>query len=62
MYLLSSVPIFTVFAFQAFHSDSKFTVLHTIPIKPVLKYFFTVFLFSRFCAISKISENEVPVK
>ena len=28
-----------------------------IPIKPTVKYFFTVFLVSRFCAVSEIREN-----
>ena len=62
MYLFSSVPICMVFAFQTFHSNFKVTILHTIPITPMLKYLFTVFLFSQFRAISEISENKVPVK
>ena len=47
-YLFSSVQIFLVFAFQAFQCSFKYTILGTIPIKPMSKYFFTMFLFSRF--------------
>ena len=49
-----------VFAFQTFHRDFTFTILHTIHIKPRINYFFN--LFSRFCANREIREHKVTAK
>ena len=59
MHLFSSAPIFTFFHFRHFTVilNSLFYIQFLLNL-----YFFTVFLFSRFCAIREISENKFPVK